>query len=153
MKIRLALQSFFGRPALDVGKVKRTIVAVENRTSGEIRVSVAPFFWGSVLRTAQRAFTRLGMERTRDRNGVLLFIVPSRRAFVLLGDVGIHERVGEQFWNRLAREMGPLFHEGDFTEGVVHAITVIGAELAKYFPADPSRNPNELPDSIDWGQG
>ena len=41
----------------------------ERVTSGEIRVSVAHFFWGDVQRTAEKAFRRLGMENTSRRNG------------------------------------------------------------------------------------
>jgi hypothetical protein len=74
-----------------------------------ICVAVSPFFWGSVYRAAERAFVRLEMNRTRRRNGVLLFVVPSRRAFVILDDAGIHEHAGDAFWRRVVDEMSPLF--------------------------------------------
>jgi uncharacterized membrane protein len=134
---------------LDVDRVKRAIEKVEKRTSGEIRVSLSPFFWGNVQRAAERAFVRLGMQRTRHRNGVLFFIVPSRRAFVVLGDAGIHDRVGDELWNRLVREIAPHFRRKDFTAGVVHGIQVVGEELARHFPADDEAEPNELPDAVD----
>jgi uncharacterized membrane protein len=136
---------------LDVDRVKSAIADVEKRTSGEVRVSLSPFFWGSVRRAAERAFARLGMDRTRHRNGVLFFIVPSRNAFVVLGDAGIHERVGDELWNRLVHELSPYFRKGDLTAGVLHGIELIGAELAAHFPPDPPGNPNELPDEVDVG--
>ena len=71
---------------IDRERIKRAIQHAERKTSGEIVVSVAPFFLGSVQRAADRAFVRLGVSRTRERNGVLIFVVPSRRSFVILGD-------------------------------------------------------------------
>jgi uncharacterized membrane protein len=134
---------------LDVTRVRRAISDAERHTTGEIRVSVSPFFWGSVDGAAKRAFERLGMGRTRNRNGILFFIVPSRRAFVVLGDVGIHEKVGDAIWNRLIGEMSPHFRRGDPTAAVLFGIERIATELARYFPADGAQNPNELPNFVD----
>ena len=55
--------------AIDAPRVQRAIAAAERRTSGEIRVSVSPFFWGDVRHVAERAFERLGMTATRDHGG------------------------------------------------------------------------------------
>src|SRR5262245_40706666 len=96
----------------DTDKIKDAIRKAEHRTSGEIRVSVAPFFWGNVRKAAERAFTRLGMTRTKDRNGILFFVVPSRRKFVVLGDSGIHQRVGEEFWHRIVSIVTEKFRGG-----------------------------------------
>ncbi|HZA51699.1 MAG TPA: TPM domain-containing protein, partial [Myxococcaceae bacterium] len=80
---------------IDVKRVEHALREAEKRASGEIRVSVAPLFWGSVRKEAERAFVRLGMSRTKERNGVLFFVVPARRKFVVLGDEGIHAKVGQ----------------------------------------------------------
>lgn len=141
------------RRILDVGRIEAAIRAAEARSSGELRVSVSPFFWGDVQRTGERAFVRLGMTRTRERNGVLFFIVPSRRAFVVLGDRGIHERVGDELWRRVVAEMSPYFARHEFTEGVLLGIELVAEALAQHFPPDASANPNELPDSVDFGRG
>ncbi len=134
---------------IDRDRVLEAIRDAERRTSGEIRVSVSRFFWGSVRRVAEMAFDRLGMARTRERNGVLFFIVPSRRAFVVLGDEGIHARVGQDFWEALAATLEARFRKGDFTGGLVRAIATAGEKLAVHFPYDPDSDRNELPDDID----
>jgi uncharacterized membrane protein len=134
---------------LDAARVERAIAEAERRTSGEIRVSVSPFFWGNVHRAADRAFQRLGMHRTRRHNGVLIFIVPSRRAVVVLGDSGIQACVGNELWRRAIDAMMPHFGRRDFTDGVVRGIAVLGEELARHFPADSVAEPNELPDTLD----
>jgi uncharacterized membrane protein len=137
------------RRAIDQEQVRRAIVEAEHRTSGEIRVSVAPFFWGDVHRAAERAFARLGMTGTRQRNGVLFFVVPARRRFVVLGDEGIHAHVGQEFWHDVTAAVADRFRRGDFTGGLVHGIETVGRELAEAFPYDPDAGPDQLPDEID----
>jgi len=137
---------------VDVDKVKAAIAAAERETSGEIRVSVTRFFWGSVRRAAERAFDRLGMTHTKDRNGVLFFVVPARRKFVVLGDAGIHAKVGQEFWECVARLMSEHFRKGEFTDGLVAGIGEAGRELAAAFPYDPTVDVNELADDVDFGE-
>jgi len=137
--------------SIDEGRVKSAIKEAEQRTSGEIAVSVAPFFWGNVQKAARRAFVRLGVTRTQLRNGVLFFIVPSRRLFVVLGDDGIHQKVGQEFWNGVAAQLTEHFRAGNFTEGLVHGIAEVGRQLATHFPYDQARDVNELADDVDFG--
>jgi uncharacterized membrane protein len=136
---------------IDDDRVKAAIVAAEKQTSGEIRVSVSRYFWGSVRRAAEKAFRRMGMQATRDRNGILFYVVPSRRRFVVLGDEGIHQKVGQEFWDKLVAAMGGYFREGKFNEGLVSGIEECGGLLAAHFPYQGARDVNELPDDIDHG--
>jgi uncharacterized membrane protein len=135
---------------VDGARVTEAIQKAERLTSGEIRVSVARLFWGDVYRAAERAFDRLGMTRTRDRNGVLVFVVPARRRFAILGDSGIHAKVGQAFWDRVTEAVTERFRTGDFTGGLVRAIEMIGEELAAHFPYDAASDRNELPDDVDF---
>jgi uncharacterized membrane protein len=137
---------------IDPDRVKAAIGAAEKRTSGEIRVSISSFFWGDVHFAAVRAFERMQMHKTQLRNGVLLFVVPSRRRFVVLGDGGIHEKVGQAFWERVAGAISEHFRRGDFTAGIVHGIEVTGEQLASHFPYQEGADVNELPDDIDYGK-
>ena len=138
---------------IDAEAVKRAIEDAERLSSGEIRVSVSTFFWGDVRRTAERAFARMGMDRTAQRNGVLFFIVPSRKKFVVLGDQGIHDKVGQEFWDAVAAAVSERFAKGDFTGGLVHGITEAGRQLAEHFPSQGPRDVNELSDDVDFGGG
>ena len=136
---------------IDRERIKSAIQAAEHRTSGEICVSVAPFFWGRIEKAADKAFVRMGVVRTKHRNGVLFFVVPARRKFVVLGDTGIHERVGQEFWHRVVAVVTERFREGDFTGGLVRGIQEVGEQLAAYFPYDPETDEDELPDDVDFG--
>ncbi len=137
--------------SIDTRRIEDAIRAAEQTTSGEIRVSIAPLFWGNVRRQADKAFERLGMAQTQARNGVLIFIVPSRRRFVVLGDEGIHRRVGDDFWRDTATAMSESFRRGDFTEGIVRGVRQVGEKLAVHFPPQAGRDINELSDEVDFG--
>jgi uncharacterized membrane protein len=138
---------------IDKDRIRQAIRKAERRTSGEIRVSVSPLFWGDVRKAAEKAFERLGMSATKDRNAVLFFVVPTRRKFVVLGDRGIHEKVGEVFWHKLVRTVSEKVQEGDLTSGLVTGIEAVGEHLAKHFPDRGTSGTNELPDDVDEGRG
>jgi uncharacterized membrane protein len=135
---------------IDRERVKAAIESAEHQTSGEICVSVAPLFWGNIEKAADKAFLRMGMTHTKERNGVLFFVVPSRRKFVVLGDQGIHDRVGQEFWNRIAAVLSERFREGDFTGGLVRGIEEVGKQLSVHFPYTRG-DTDELPDDVDFG--
>ena len=137
---------------IDPERIKKAIQAAERRTSGEICVSVVSFFWGSIDKAASKAFVRMGISRTKHRNGVLFFVVPSRRKFVVLGDSGIHECVGQEFWRRVVDVVAERFHQGDFTGGLVRGIEEVGERLASHFPYDAATDEDELPDDVDFGK-
>jgi uncharacterized membrane protein len=126
---------FAHRRFLDRERVRAAILAVERTTSAPVHVSLAPYFWGDVYRTAQRAFKRLRLDCTEERNGVLFFIVPSRRRFAVFGDTGAHEKIGQEIWDHVARIMGEALRGGeDPAEGVIQGIEELGRHLAKHFP-------------------
>ncbi len=132
---------------IDRARIQVAIEAAERLTSGEIVVSIARWSFGDIVRHAERAFVRLGVARTRERNGVLVFVVPSRRRFAVLGDEGIHARVGQEFWDATVAAIREHFVAGDLTTGIVHGVETIGAQLARHFP--PSAGDiNELPDAV-----
>ena len=138
------------KQCVDQVQVVAAIRAAERVTSGEIRVSVAHFFWGDVEKTAEKAFRRLGMENTADRNGVLIFLVPSRKRFAILGDKGIHEKVGQAFWDDVSACLSAHFRRGAFTEGLVEGVRMVGDRLSTHFPSAGDADRDELPEDVDF---
>ena len=136
--------------ALDSERIRHAIEQAEHQTSGEIVISVAPLFWGNIEKAARRAFGRLGIAKTRLHNGVLFFVVPSRRSFVVLGDAGIHEKAGPEFWTAVAAQLTQHFKAGNFTEGLVHGISEVGKQLKMHFPYDRAKDVNELSDDVNF---
>jgi uncharacterized membrane protein len=133
---------------LDAARIEAAIANAERNTSGEIRVHVQPRAVGADLDTvARRTFERLGMTSTAQRNGVLLFIASEENRFVILGDSGIHEKVGTDFWNAIAARLHEDFKAGQFSEGIVRSVTSCGEQLKHFFPYQ-SDDVNELPNAL-----
>lgn len=128
-------------------RVVYAIRQAESKTSGEIRVAFAPQAKGDVLTQAQQAFKKLGMAKTKDRNGVLIFLALKDHLFAILGDKGIHEKLGEEFWKEAAARMRDFFVKDEFGAGLEAAILEIGERLARHFPRE-KEDVNELPDKI-----
>ena len=128
-------------------EIVAAIREAERKTSGEIRVFVTHHPVQDPVAAARAQFVRLGMEKTRDRNGVLLFVAPLARQFAVVGDRGVHERCGDEFWQAMASEISGHFQESDFTRGIVHGIKRAGDLLGQHFPRQPDDR-NELPDNL-----
>src|SRR5579883_2712858 len=140
----------FTTPArIDHAKVVEAIQAAEKKSTGEIRVVLARHRTRDPIASARKHFVRLGMDHTRDRNAVLIFVAPRSRNFAVIGDQAVHEKCGDPFWAALAQAMTVDFQKGDFTAGIVHAITEAGSLLAAHFPRSPGAPKHELPHEIE----
>ena len=138
--------SFFSQ--LDNDRIVSAIADAERKSSGEIRVHVTRRKPEDLEARARSRFDLLGMTRTAERNGVLFYIAPSIRRFQILGDSGIHERCGADFWKEVAAAMEESFRRGQFTDGIVAGIARVGEVLAQHFPRS-SADKDELPNVID----
>jgi uncharacterized membrane protein len=134
--------------ALDGSRIAEAIRSAESRTSGEIRVFVSSRRKAEpVMERAARRFEKLGMTKTREHNGVLVYLVPETREFAIIGDSGIHETCGEGFWSDIAAGLRRTMAKGDFTGAIIEAVSAVGDALASHFPRRTD-DQNELPDSI-----
>ena len=131
----------------DSERIVAAIAAAEKRTSGEIRVHVTRRAPKHLEERALRRFHLLGMTKTAERNGVLVYIAPRARRFRILGDTAIHEKCGDDFWKEVATAMEAHFRRGELTEGVVAGIERVGEVLARHFPRR-ERDRNEIPDTL-----
>ena len=127
------------------------IQAAELATSGEIRVHVEVGARRPALEVATRTFRELGMEKTQDRNGVLILLAVDRREFAIVGDEGINKVVPKDFWDTERDLMQQHFKRGEFATGIEKAIEQIGTKLKQYFPYQ-SDDVNELPDAISYNK-
>ena len=133
---------------LEHDQIVQAIRDAESKTSGQIRVFIQR---GKLevdpLIAARKKFQRLGMRKTPERNAVLIFVAPRAHKFAVIGDEGIHQRCGEQYWQRVADLMRDHFRNERFSDALVDAIRDIGGVLASHFPKR-STSSHELPDEI-----
>ncbi len=130
--------------------IVESIRKAELATSGEIRVHVEVGAEVAAISVAKRVFFQLGMDKTADRNGVLILLEVDRREFAIIGDEGIDKVVPPNFWDGTRDIMQQHFRSGEFAKGIELAIGEVGIQLKEYFPYQ-SDDVNELPDEISYG--
>lgn len=133
-------------------RIVAAIQAMEQQTSGEIRVYVESKnpFMDPVDRAAE-VFFKLKMEKTDERNGVLLYIATRHKELALFGDEGIYKATGAEYWNNAVKNMMSHFNGDDICEGMVQCIRQVGETLKEKFPYNKTEDKNELPDEIVFG--
>lgn len=133
-------------------QIASVISEVEKETIGEIRVNIQKTrSFGerksSVYELAVKKFLELGMEKTKDKTGVLIFLLLSDKKFQIIGDEGINKKVSKEFWDILAMKMAEYFRENKFMEGLNHTVREVGIVLKKEFPMK-SGDTNELSNDV-----
>jgi len=134
----------------DLASIKDAVGEAELNTSAEIRVYLDKHVKGDPLDHAAYLFEKLGMSATALRNGVMIYIAYSDRKFCIIGDIGIHQYVGNEFWKTISDKMVESFKAGLMREGVTNAVKEVGAVLAKHFPR-MNNDINELSDEVQTG--
>ena len=125
----------------------------EKQTSGEVRIFVESRcrFVDPVDR-AKELFLQLGMDKTKERNGTLVYIAFEDHQLAILGDVGIHQKVGQTYWEEEVAKMIREFKSEHIIDGICQIVLDIGAALQQHFPYDRETDKNELPDEIVFGK-
>jgi len=136
----------------DLDAIAAAIGEAEKTTTGEIRVSIRQKRkWQEKKRTieemARHEFHVLGMTKTKDRTGILIYLLLEDKKFFILADEGIHAKVEDGTWDRIAREISGHFSQKNFRKGILHGVASVGSELSKFFPKTDG-DTNELPDDV-----
>ena len=106
----------------------------EHKTTGEVRVVVMHKHVEDAVAAAQAEFLRLGMNQSKERNGVLIFVAPRSHKFAVIGDEAVHAKCGDEFWRKLADAMSGYFRKAEFSPGIIHGVQKAGDLLAEHFP-------------------
>ncbi len=130
-------------------QIIQAIQEAEKETSGEIRLHVEEKAKKDVFQRALEVFHKIGMHKTAQRNGVLIYLATRDRKFAILGDEGINKVVPEDFWEDIVEEMRTHFKKDQFCEGICKAIEKVGHKLKSYFPYQQD-DINELSDEISF---
>jgi uncharacterized membrane protein len=129
--------------------IVNAIKEAELNTSGEIRVHIELRCAGDAKKRAISWFHNLGMDKTEQQNGVLVYLAIHSKKFAIIGDKGIDAVVPDDFWESVKDKMLVQFKESKFAEGLKEGILLAGEQLKTYFPYQ-SDDVNELPDEISF---
>lgn len=127
--------------------IVNAIAEIERSTSGEIRVAIDKHCTGDVIDKALEYFYKLGMDKTKLKNGVLIYLAHLDRKFAIIGDKGINEVVPVDFWETTKVAVKAHFASGKIADGLIAGIKLTGEKLASYFPFEQD-DINELPNDI-----
>jgi uncharacterized membrane protein len=133
-------------------QIRRAVEEAEKNTSGEIRVCIEKSCKDEALDRAARYFYQLDMDKTKLRNGVLIYLAINDRKFAIIGDSGINQAVPANFWDTTKEAMLTLFKQDSIIEGIVTGVTMAGQQLKQYFPY-ALKDKNELSDDIAFMDG
>lgn len=96
---------------------------------------------------AAREFLARGMDDTRGRTGILLYVAGAERYAEVLGDVGISERVAEPEWRGVIETLVAGMAEDRSADALVAAVAAIGAILERHVPPG-AIDEDELPNRV-----
>lgn len=149
MKKRL-IYNFFSDD--DFLRISNQIKKSEQNTSGEIRISIKEkrSFWDfkkDIKKLAEKDFRKLGMTNTKEKTGILLFLLLSERKFYILADEGINNKVPQNTWDIVRDEIQNEFREGKFAQGIIKGIERVGNILSEHFPIRKD-DTNELSNKV-----
>lgn len=126
------------------------ICMAERNTSGEIRVHIEKTTSIAPIDRAVEVFYELEMNKTKDANGVIIYVAVKDKKFAIYGDIGINNVVPSDFWESIKNIMTNHFKNGNFKDGLVEGITKAGEKLKHFFPFQED-DTNELPNEISKG--
>lgn len=134
-------------------QIVQAIKNAEQKTSGEVRIYIEKKCkMVNPVHRAKEIFFHLAMDKTNDRNAVLIYLAMKDRQLAIYGDEGIHQKVGQEFWQNEVKAILAAFNSSNYTEGLVKIIHDIGDALLFHFPYDAQTDKNELPDEIIFGK-
>jgi uncharacterized membrane protein len=149
--------SFFKKKNFFTAEEQQLIIeAIQNAermTSGEVRVFVeSKCSYMDAIDRAAELFFQLEMQKTDDRNAVIVYVAMKDRQLAVFGDEGIHKKVGNEYWNNEVHKMITNFNRENYAAGISEVVKDIGEALTKNFPFNNDTDKNELPDDIVFGK-
>ncbi len=136
----------------DFLRISHKIKELEKITAGEIRVALKEK--KSILKRnkqidelAKEEFISLGMSDTRDRTGILIYVLLGERQFYILADEGINQKVDQSTWDNVRNDIQNEFKTGHYTDGLLKGIDDVGKILSEHFPVKPD-DTNELSNKV-----
>jgi len=128
--------------------------AVEKNTVGEIVLSfrnkkslLEKLYSNHEL--AMKDFERLEVYKTKERTGVLIFLIFEEHYFDIIADEGIYAKIPDETWNKMEEKLKVEFRNKNYSAGVLALIAEAGEVLSREFPTRAGAdNDDELQNEI-----
>jgi putative membrane protein len=92
-------------------------------------------------------FAARGLYRTRDRTGLLILISELERRVAILGDSGLHERIGDSGWEQHIAHIIAKIRAGRAVDGIIEVLERLEVVAREHMPPRAD-DVNELPDAV-----
>lgn len=136
--------------AKDESRIVDAIRLAELNCSGEVRVHIEANCKDDAKARAIQLFEKLGMTKTKLRNGILIYVATNDHKFAIIGDQGINDLVGHDFWDDVKEKMLDHLKQGQIADAVCLAVTMAGEKLKIHFPFERN-DKDELSNEISFG--
>lgn len=91
--------------------------------------------WKCVHERAELEFHRLGIQKTKDRSGILVFVSIFEHKVVVLADEGIAQKLKPQMWEETVENLSRSLRQNQLEQGLTQSIKSLGDLLQVHFPA------------------
>ncbi|MCY1077306.1 TPM domain-containing protein [Archangium lansingense] len=102
---------------------------------------------GEPLARAAQLFEQLGLRRTAEDTGVILYVALSDRKAAVYAGQGVHGAAQPGFWQEVVDALARGFREGSAVTALEAAVERIGDLLRTAVPGEDTRG-NELPNVV-----
>ena len=131
--------------------IVKAISDIEASTVGELRVHIEDLCPDSPMDRAVEVFNKLGMYKTDYKTGVLIYIATEDHQLAIIGDKGIHDILGNDYWQHIMDDMKSKFSSESIYSGILYGVLAVGEKLKEHFP-EKRKPDNELSNEISYGK-
>jgi uncharacterized membrane protein len=131
------INSYFSEDELNY--IQSAADAVESRTVGEIVFSfrnkkslLEKLYSNHEL--AMKDFEQLEVYKTKERTGILIFLLFEEKYFDIIADEGIFAKIPDDTWNKMEVKLKKEFKKKNYSNGILALINEMGEVLSREFP-------------------
>ena len=116
--------------------IVEAIRVAEESSSGQIRVHLSKKWMDKApLCRARQLFRQYKIAETPFRNSVLIYVNLRQRKFAILGDTGMSQAVGPQYWRKIELELTDNLRSTQNERAIALTVASVGQALKTYFPS------------------
>ncbi len=131
----------------EIHKLELKVHTLERMTSAEFKIIFCKHAWMGIKRKAAKLFKEYELDKTRERNAVLLLVAEKDKELLIFGDEGIHQKSSIEHWPAVRDSIIDSFRNSDYYAGLSTGIEMVAENLIQHFPAGED-NCNEVSNEI-----